>query len=427
MKTLALSAMFAGMWLVVGTGPVDTGLLTSGHEAAAAFAASAAISPEAESSLAPATLTEIVQQYCVVCHNDALLTGNTSLQRFSVENAGDEAETAERMIRKLRMGMMPPPGIPRPAGDTLMQLVETLESAVDAAAEASPNLGDRRFQRLTRDEYQRAMRDLLDLEVDAGKWLPPDIIVGAFDNASAGQRLSTTLLDSYLRAASDIARMAIGNPDVLSSTNKHLVPMQVSQHAWDHVDGTPFGTRGGVVVTQDFLADGEYVFQVETSLGDKAFLEDVDISIDGEPAATIMLEHAAAGRRGGGSGLIAAQKTEPIFVRAGQHQVSAAFVSRLDGMYEDRFSPPEWSYSSNQGGSPGITGLRHLTGTVGHGSHERCGSVRDGEPREGVHLPPDLSGRGTPLRRVDPHRPLYQGESAAPLARTRGGADEALR
>ena len=365
MKTLALGAMFAGMWLVAGTGPVDTGSLPSGHEAGAVFAASAAISPEsaASPSVSPATLTEVVQQYCVVCHNDALLTGNMSLQRFSVENAADQAETAERMIRKLRMGMMPPPGIPRPAGDTLQVLMETLETTVDAAAEAAPNLGDRRFQRLTRDEYQRVIRDLLDLEIEAGQWLPPDIIVGTFDNASAGQRLSTTLLDSYLRAASDIARMAIGNADVLSSTNKHLVPMQVSQHAWDHVDGTPFGTRGGAVVTQDFLADGEYVFEVQTSLGDKAFEEDVDISIDGEPVALIMLEHAASGRRGGGSSgdVISSQKTEPIFVRAGQHQVSAAFVSRLDGMYEDRFSPPEWSYASNRGGTPGITGLRHLT------------------------------------------------------------------
>jgi hypothetical protein len=359
MKTLALGAMFAGMWLVVGTGPVDTGPLPSGHETGAVFTASAAISPEPTPSpaIAPATLTEVVQRYCVVCHNDALLTGNQTFQDFSVENADERPETAEKMIRKLRMGMMPPPGIPRPGGDTLQMLMETLESKVDAAAEAAPNLGDRRFQRLTRDEYQRVIRDLLDLEVDAGKWLPPDIIVGAFDNASAGQRLSTTLLDSYLRAASDIVRMAIGNPAVVSSTTKHLVPMQVSQHAWDHVDGTPFGTRGGAVVTQDFLADGEYVFQVETSLGDKAFEEDVDISIDGEPVALIMLEHSGAG----GRDLIAAKKTEPIFVRAGQHKVSAAFVDRLDGMYEDRFSPPKWSYASNQGGAAGITGLAHLT------------------------------------------------------------------
>ena len=134
-----------------------------------------AISPEsaASPSVSPATLTEVVQQYCVVCHNDALLTGNMSLQRFNVENAADEAETAERMIRKLRMGMMPPPGIPRPAGDTLQVLMETLEATVDAAAEAAPNLGDRRFQRLTRDEYQRVIRDLLDLEIEGGPVAPP--------------------------------------------------------------------------------------------------------------------------------------------------------------------------------------------------------------------------------------------------------------
>ena len=377
MKTLALGAMFAGIWLVVGTGPEDTGAIPSGHETGATFASLAASFPEAapSPSVSPATLTEVVQQYCVVCHNDALLTGNMSLQRFSVENAADQAEISERMIRKLRMGMMPPPGIPRPAGDTLQILMETLEATVDAAAEATPNLGDRRFQRLTRDEYQRAIRDLLDLEIDAGQWLPPDIIVGTFDNASAGQRLSTTLLDSYLRASSDIARMAIGNPDALSSTKKHLVKMQVSQHAWDHVDGTPFGTRGGTVVTHDFLADGEYVFQAETSLGDNAFEEDVDISIDGDPVALIMLEHGTSGRGGGGSGLIAAQKTEPVFVRAGQHQVSAAFVSRLDGMYEDRFSPPRVVVFFESRRVPWNHRSAPPHRTVGYRSYERCGGV----------------------------------------------------
>src|SRR5262249_11143450 len=160
------------------------------------------------STLPAATLTAVVQQYCVVCHNDQLLTGNVSLQTFDVEKASDKAETAERMIRKLRAGMMPPPGIPRPGGDTLQVLVETLENNVDNAAKSHRNLGVRRFQRLTVAEYDRAVYDLLGLEVTGSQWLPPDVLVESFDNMSAAQGFSNTLLDSYLRAATDISRMA---------------------------------------------------------------------------------------------------------------------------------------------------------------------------------------------------------------------------
>ena len=363
MKTLALGAMFAGMWLVVGTGPVDTVRSLPSHESGVAYMA-APVPPVPASSIPVATLTEVVQQYCVVCHNDALLTGNVSFQEFSVENADERAETAEKMIRKLRAGMMPPPGIPRPGGDTLQALVEMLESTVDAAARAAPNLGDRRFQRLTRAEYERVIFDLLALEIDAGSWFPEDFLMGGFDNASAAQGLTTTLLDSYLRAASEVSRLALGDLEAPSSSAKYRNPAEVSQHAWDHIEGTPFGTRGGMVVTHDFPADGEYVFQVEHALGDKEVSEDVDISIDGEPAATIMMARRGGGgrgqRRGGGSG-IGPVRTELIFVSAGQHQVSAAFVNRIDGVYEDRFKPAEWSYAGTRGGQAGITGLSHLT------------------------------------------------------------------
>ena len=361
MKTLALGAMFAGMWLVVGTGPVDTVRSIPSHDVGAAYIAAAA--PTTTTSPIPVeSLTEVVQRYCVVCHNDALLTGNTSLQAFSVENADEQAATAEKMIVKLRAGMMPPPGIPRPGGDTLQALLETLESTIDEAARIAPNLGDRRFQRLTMAEYERVIKDLLDLEVDAGDWFPVEFLMGGFDNASAAQGLTTTLLDSYLRAASEVSRLAIGDPEAPSSSAKYRNPVEVSQHAWDHVEGTPFGTRGGMAVTHDFPADGEYVFQVEHALGDKQVPEDVDISIDGESVATVMMARRGGNQRGGRArGAIGPVRTEPIFVSAGQHQVSAAFVNRIEGVYEDRFTPAAWSYAGTRGGQAGITGLSHLT------------------------------------------------------------------
>ena len=141
-----------------------------------------------------ATLTEVVQTYCQACHNDAMMTGNLSLAGFEVENAPSKPETAEKMIRKLRAGMMPPPGMPRPSPDTLLALVEELETRVDREAVMNPNPGSRRFQRLTRAEYEKSVQQIFDLEVDASRWLPEDTFLGNFNNLSAAQGLSATLL-----------------------------------------------------------------------------------------------------------------------------------------------------------------------------------------------------------------------------------------
>ena len=143
-----------------------------------------------------ATLNGVVQTYCQVCHNDAMMTGNLSLAGFEVENAPNNPETAEKMIRKLRAGMMPPPGMPRPSPDTLLALVEELETRVDQNAVMNPNPGVRRFQRLTRAEYEKSVLQLFDLEIDASRWLPEDTFLGNFNNLSAAQGLSATLLES---------------------------------------------------------------------------------------------------------------------------------------------------------------------------------------------------------------------------------------
>ena len=347
----------AGIGLILGGGTPNAVRTASLQrpDAASAVPVDAESGPAPSSAPASPALTQVVQRYCVVCHNDALLTGNLSLQDFAVEHATEEREIAEKMIRKLRAGMMPPPGIPRPSADTLLALVETLESTVDEVVGGTPNLGTRRFQRLSRPEYERVIHELLGLEVNADNWLPADLLVGSFDNMSAAQGLSTTLLDSYLKAAIDVSRLATGNPRALSSTTKHRNPMEVSQHAWDQIEGAPFGTRGGMVVTHDFPADGEYVFRVETDFGggNQVAAEDIDISIDGEPVALLRLEFNAARS-------VPAIETGPIFVRAGQRRVSAAFVNLIEGPYEDRFSPAAWSAAGTAGGNYGVTGLTHL-------------------------------------------------------------------
>ena len=346
-------------------------------------------SPEHEAAALrnTAELTGVVQRYCVVCHNERLRTGNLTLREFSVEAADEQSETAEKMIRKLRAGMMPPPGQRRPPPDTLLALVETLETVVDREAARSRNPGSRRFQRLNRAEYERVIRDLLDLDIEAGRWLPADTYLGAFDNMSDAQGLSTTLLEAYLRAATEVSRIAVGNPDALSRTAKYTNPIDVSQHAWDHLEGTPYGTRGGMVVTHDFPVDGEYVISIETLFGQGTGFQDVDISIDGEGVALLGLEH-------GGRSTVPI-RTEPIFVRAGQRQVAAAFVRTIEGPYEDPLKTPGWSFvggeDSQAWANYGITALPHLSELMITGPGRSAGLSETASRRRIFHCHP---GRG---------------------------------
>ena len=330
-------------------------------------------------------LNDVVQRYCARCHNDRQLRGNLTLEGFDVAAASERAPTAEKMIRKLRAGMMPPPGQRTPGGDTLLALVETLEEVVDAYAARDPEPGTRRFQRLNRAEYERVIRDLLALDIDAGRWLPADTYLGAFDNMADAQGLSTTLLEAYLRAATEVSRLAVGNPAAPSRSAKYTNPIEVSQHAWDHVEGTPYGTRGGMVVTHDFPADGEYVFTVGTLFGQGTRDQDVDLSIDGEAVALLGLEH-----NGRSSVPI---RTPPIFVRAGQRQVAAAFVRTIEGPYDDRLQTPGWSFvggeDSQAWANYGITALPHLSELTITGPREAVGVSETPSRRALFHCHPE--------------------------------------
>jgi hypothetical protein len=372
LRTLSLTAAISGLLLAL-----------SGQAASYAPAPSLVSAPVPDGSLrspaevSPQALTAVVQRTCVVCHNDALLTGNLTLARFDVARADRDAETAEKMIRKLRGGMMPPPGTPRPAGDTMLALVETLERVVDRAAARNPNPGVRPFQRLNRAEYEQAIQDLVALEVDAATWLPLDTKSENFDNIADEQAMSATLLNAYLNAASAISRLAVGDRDAPSTPTTYAVSNSVSQHAWDRVEGAPHGTRGGIAVTHQFPADGEYVFNGAFVEGNGGRFEDLEIAIDGERVALIELAPLFSG---GTNGNDWQQKTDPIFVRAGQHQVSAAFVKRFEGPYEDMIQAPGWSMATGSRlphlKALTITGPRNATGVSETPSRRKIFSCR---------------------------------------------------
>jgi hypothetical protein len=320
-------------------------------------AVSAAVPPKQDPNL-------VIQETCVVCHNDATLLGNLSLETFDAAKADTSAPVAEKIIRKLRAGMMPPPEVPGRDEATLQALVETLEATVDAAAFRNPNPGMRPFQRMNRPEYERAIKDLLALEVDASNWLPLDQMSANFDNIADEQTLSPTLLEAYLNAASDISRLAVGDRTAPTVDETYTNPIYVSQHPWDPIEGAPYGTRGGMVVDHVFPADAEYVFEMSFGGGDNSRLEDIDVAIDGERVALLHYTKTEGGADGRGGAPIA---TEPLFVRAGQRRLSAAFVRRGDGPYEDLIRPHDWSFAGGGSGGPGITTLPHMQSLIVRG------------------------------------------------------------
>src|SRR5262249_11923351 len=175
---------------------------------------SAKTTPKLAVAHAPPTAelhSEIVTQYCVGCHSEKGKAGGLSLVTFDAAHAEQNAEVAERMIRKLRAGMMPPPGARRPAADELSAFLTALENKIDAAAARHPNPGHRVFQRLSRAEYARSVRELVDVDVDVTAFLPADTISAGFDNIADAQAMSPTLMEGYLRAASKISAVAIGD------------------------------------------------------------------------------------------------------------------------------------------------------------------------------------------------------------------------
>lgn len=305
-----------------------------------------------------ADLGETIESYCVRCHSDRRMTGNLSLEAFDVAEAAEQAEIAERVINKLRASMMPPPGARRPGGDTLVALVEEIERVVDEAAALRPNPGERRFQRLNRAEYERAIQDLLGLEVDASDWLPQDMLLANFDNMAVTQTLSSTLLEAYLTAANEVSRLALGQSEASRTSKTYRVPVYASQHAWDRVEGAPYGTRGGLVVDHHFPASGEYVFDLSLWAGDVARFEDLDISIDGERVALVPLEVLHEDADLGPNWIM---RTEPVFIESGQRKVAASFIRTVDGPYDDVLEPHDWSLAGTR--APvgyGVTLLPHL-------------------------------------------------------------------
>jgi hypothetical protein len=307
-------------------------------------------------------LTAVVRRVCATCHNDQLQTANLSLQHFDVADAADMAETAEKMITKLRLAMMPPPGIPRPAGDTMVALVETLERKIDEAVAANPNPGIRPLQRMNQAEYERTVESLLGLQVDASAFLPPETISDGFDNIADVQVMSPAVLEGYMRAASQVARLAVGDINAPSTQTSYRAIRTISQ--LDRVEGAPYGSRGGISAVHNFPADGEYRVRMEFHAiptgqlyASTARTERVEVSVNGERVQGIDIDRWMSEADPEGNTLT----TDPFFVRAGPQRISAVFIPTFEGPVNDLLSPINQTLADTQiGAALGITTVPHM-------------------------------------------------------------------
>jgi hypothetical protein len=229
---------------------------------------------------------QTIATYCVTCHNARLQTGGLALDAVDLSNPSAHAEVLEKVVRRLRTGMMPPAGSPRPDPAVRQAVVASLETSLDRAAAAAPNPGRPLAHRLNRAEYANAVRDLLAIEVDVTSLLPPDDSSAGFDNNADVLGVSPLLLESYLTAAERVSALAIGDPRTPPVGAVYRVRQDASQDR--HVEGLPLGTVGGLLIPTTLPLDGEYQFQVRlfrTNLGTMRGLEyphQLEISVDGE-------------------------------------------------------------------------------------------------------------------------------------------------
>jgi len=305
----------------------------------------------------------LVAQYCANCHNEKLKSGGFNFADLDIAHPELKAEQAEKVIRKLRAGMMPPPGAKRPDNATLRAFAGGLESRIDAAAAKQLHVDAPELHRVNRTEYRNSVRDLLDLDVDVSALLPPDPKTGGFDNMSDALTVTPALMQSYVRAAEKISRDAVGDPQAPPVMVSYNVPKVANQYR--HVEGAPFGTRGGISVLHTFPADGDYTFKLQlyywytgelvgSKLPESLQGQQLEVSIDGERAAIFNIDPQAQETEGD---LV----TDPIKIKAGPHRVSAAFIAKYDGTFEDQYWLVEQTLVDvSIGTHPGITGLPHL-------------------------------------------------------------------
>ena len=276
----------------------------------------------------------VLDQYCVGCHNQKSKVAGLALDQVDISHPGDNAEPLERVIRKLRAGMMPPAGAKRPDPAAYEALVSSLENSVDQAASLKPVVARPGVHRVNRAEYANAVRDLTGLEIDPAAFLPVDDASSGFDNVAGSLTVSPALVEGYISAAGKISRLALGH-EMTVSEKRYISPGDRSQET--HIPGLPLGTRGGALIKYNFPADGEYViswYPVRdyngVFFGGNRKGEKLEVLLDGERLKLFEMDKVAK---------IAEALNEKnevrVQVKAGMHTVGAAFLATTQVPIDD--------------------------------------------------------------------------------------------
>jgi len=288
-------------------------------------APASAVTTAPRSTGSAASSRALLDKYCVTCHNARAKTANLLLDQLDLNHLADHAEIGETVVRKVRAGLMPPTTMPRPTDAEMAGMISWMETELDRSAKTylpAPGL-----HRLNRVEYSNAIRDLLALDVDASKFLPADDSTRGFDNIAGALTMSPALMEAYLSAAGKISRLAVG--DVSAPTQAvYDVPADTAQN--HHIEGLPFGTRGGILIPHQFPVDGEYAFKVKGVTGYfQAVLggvtgEKLEVTIDGERVKLFDWDEEISRTTGNG------KATPRIPVKAGKHIVGVTFLATND-------------------------------------------------------------------------------------------------
>ena len=320
----------------------DVGIWTMRSCAVLILGALAACEPASEQHMAT------IRSYCLDCHNEAEAVGNLVLESRDLAEVHQNPELWEKVVHKLRGGMMPPADAVLPDAVTLSRLVTYIETELDSAAAADPNPGRKSLHRINRTEYGNAIRDLLALDIDVTELLPGDSEAYGFDNIADVLGTDPSLMDRYVSAAWKITSAAMGDPEVASTVTTYTIPSDRSQI--DHVEGLPFGTRGGMRVQHHFPVDGEYIIRpklwrntVDVIRGTES-PHDLEISLDGARQSLTRFggpedETLAQVLPGSGGDEIERRFELRLAVTAGPHDVGVAFAKKSSSLRQEIIQP----------------------------------------------------------------------------------------
>jgi hypothetical protein len=289
MRGASICVLFVTGWIVVALTGVQT--------------------PAAQTQPGPAIPTkllaarEVLDKYCIACHNQKLRTAGLALDSFDVTKPGANAEVWERVIAKLRAGSMPPQGRPRPEAATYLSMASALEAEIDRAWAAHPNPGRiNAVHRLNRTEYNNAIRDLFALDVDVKPLLPGDETAdGSFDNFADVLTISTAHLERYMSVARQVTRLATGLSPISPGLETFEIPLHVVQDDRQSED-MPLGSRGGIAIRHVFPVDAEYLIKIRLRRQYQDYImgmgwpQQLDVRLDGKLLKRFTVGGQAQGR-----------------------------------------------------------------------------------------------------------------------------------